>query len=80
MVDKEHLKAEEQETKETLYGVSQDTIRALEGALEEGEKKQVKQLIKPLHAADVAVVIEYLSPIYAIASLKFYAPILTPIF
>ena len=52
----------EQEESEPLYGVSQDTIRALEEALEEEDKKQVKKLIKPLHAADVAVVIEYLSP------------------
>ncbi|OJW50156.1 MAG: magnesium transporter [Alphaproteobacteria bacterium 41-28] len=62
MVNKEHLQVQDQEVNETLYGVSQDTIRALEEALEEENKKQVKKLIKPLHAADVAVVIEYLSP------------------
>ncbi len=62
MVNNEYLQAHEQEESEPLYGVSQDTIRALEEALEEEDKKQVKKLIKPLHAADVAVVIEYLSP------------------
>ncbi|HUX78326.1 MAG TPA: magnesium transporter [Alphaproteobacteria bacterium] len=62
MVDKEHHQTQEQEENETLYGVSQDTIRALEEALEDEDNKQVKRLIKPFHAADIAVVIEYLSP------------------
>ena len=50
------------DSKKTLYGVSQETIRALEEALEEGQKTRVQDLLKPLHAADVAVVIESLSP------------------
>lgn len=50
------------EKKENLYGVSQETIRALEEALEGGEKSRVESLLKPLHTADIAVVIEYLSP------------------
>ncbi len=61
MIDKEHLQTQEREEKETLYGVSQDIIRALEEALEKNKEKRVKQLIKSLHAADIAVVIEYLS-------------------
>jgi len=52
----------EQEQKEALYGVSQETIRALEDALDEGDESQVHHLLAPFHAVDVAVVIEYLSP------------------
>jgi magnesium transporter len=59
---KEPLQPSEYEAKEALYGVSQDTIRALEEALEEGEQARIHDLLKPLHTADVAVVIEYLSP------------------
>lgn len=62
MVDKVHLHEQEHDKNYSLYGVSQDTIRSLEVALEEDEEKQVKNLIQPLHAADVAVVIEYLAP------------------
>ncbi len=62
MIDKEDLQSQEPEDTKSLYGVSQDTIRSLETALEEGDKKLVKRLLKPLHSADVAVVIEYLSP------------------
>lgn len=47
---------------ETLYGVSQDTIRSLEEALQNQQVKRIQRLLKPLHAADIAVVIEYLSP------------------
>jgi magnesium transporter len=50
------------DNKKTLYGVSQETIRALEEALEEGQESHVQALLKPLHAADVAVVIESISP------------------
>jgi magnesium transporter len=62
MVGKEPFQTREHEKNEALYGVSQDTIRALEEALEEGEELRVARLIEPLHTADVAVVIEYLSP------------------
>lgn len=62
MADKEHLHIQENEENEALYGVSQETIRAIEEALEEEREQDVAQLIEPLHAADVAVVIEYLSP------------------
>lgn len=62
MADKEHFPNHDSEEKEALYGVSQDTIRALEEALEKGKNKEAKHLIEPLHEADVAVVIEYLSP------------------
>ncbi len=62
MAENEHLQTQEQEESESLYGVSQETIRALEDALEDGQETQIAQLIKPLHAADVAMVIEYLSP------------------
>jgi len=47
--------------KDALYGVSQKTIRALEVALELGQADQVQRLLAPLHAADVATVIEYLA-------------------
>ncbi len=47
---------------ENLYGISQETIRALEIALEQGQTAPIQTLLKPLHAADVAVAIEYLSP------------------
>src|SRR5579872_1388623 len=61
MVTKEDFQTLEHEEKEALYGVSQDTIRALEEALEEKDKKRISRLIEPLHAADVAIVIEYLA-------------------
>ena len=47
---------------DTIYGVSQSTIRALEESLEAGQEARIQRLLAPLHAADVAVVIEYLSP------------------
>lgn len=62
MVNKEEFQTSEHEENEALYGVSQETIRALEEALEDGDKDRVNRLIEPLHAADVAIVIEYLSP------------------
>lgn len=62
MVENNSHADRENENLETLYGVSQETIRELEETLEEGKKEAVRHLIEPLHAADVAVVIEYLSP------------------
>jgi len=62
MAEKEHFQTQEHGENEALYGVSQETIRALEDALENHETARVERLIEPLHAADVAVVIEYLSP------------------
>ncbi|MBP9692134.1 MAG: magnesium transporter [Alphaproteobacteria bacterium] len=62
MARQDFFQTHDHEKKEALYGVSQDTIRALEVALEEGETQRVECLLEPLHAADVAVVIEYLSP------------------
>lgn len=62
MADKENSYEQENEEAESVYGVSQDTIRALEEALGEEDKAQIDHLIKPLHTADVAVVLEYLSP------------------
>ncbi|MBS0271519.1 MAG: magnesium transporter [Proteobacteria bacterium] len=62
MIDKVHLHEQEHGKNDSLYGVSQNTIRALEVALEDEEEKKVKKLLQPLHAADVAVVIEYLAP------------------
>ena len=58
----EPFQTSEHNGKEALYGVSQDTIRALEEALQESDEARVFRLISPLHAADVAVVIEYLPP------------------
>lgn len=62
MVEKEHFQTQEHEENELLYGVSQETIRALEEALENDDGARIERLIEPLHTADVAVVIEYLSP------------------
>lgn len=62
MSEKEHFQTLEHGENEALYGVSQETIRALEEALEDGDNARVGRLIEPFHAADVAVVIEYLSP------------------
>lgn len=62
MVDKEPHPDPSRDESEHVYGVSQETIRALETALEEGKKKDAERLLKPLHAADVAAAIEYLSP------------------
>ena len=61
-MDKDFFSAQEPEKKTALYGVSQDTIRALEDALEAGDEVAVRHLLEPLHTADVAEVIEYLSP------------------
>ncbi len=52
----------ESQDKEDLYGVSQETIRALEEALETDKNTEAYKLVEPLHPADVAVVIEYLPP------------------
>lgn len=62
MMEREDFQTLEHGENEALYGVSQETIRALEDALEQNDDKRVERLIEPLHAADVAVVIEYLSP------------------
>ncbi|MBA3813849.1 MAG: magnesium transporter [Alphaproteobacteria bacterium] len=62
MIEKEHFQTQEHGENEALYGVSQETIRALEDALENADEARVERLIEPLHAADVAIVIEYLSP------------------
>ena len=62
MVEKEFHQEPESEKDESLYGVSQETIVALEKALEDGRTEDVLELIAPFHAPDVAVVIEYLSP------------------
>jgi magnesium transporter len=75
MVEKEPFQTD---TNEALYGVSQETIRAFEEALEEGEQERVKQLITPLHAADVAVVIEYLSPTLRPHLIQFLRPHFDP--
>lgn len=61
-MDKEILQDQEKEEKDSVYGVSQETILALEEALEAEKFKDVEELLKPLHAADVASVIEYFSP------------------
>jgi len=42
MIDKERLQTQGHEENEPLYGVSQDTIRAIEEALEKEEKEQVR--------------------------------------
>ncbi len=64
MADQEHLQEQEKEKeeKDLVYGVSQNTIVSLETALEAEKFKEVEELLKPLHAADVAVVVEYLGP------------------
>jgi len=62
METKEQFQTAEQEENEALYGVSQETIQALEDALEDNKVEEVARLIEPLHAADVAIVIEYLPP------------------
>lgn len=56
----EHFSHEEHE--DDVLGVSQETIRSLEDALEEHQFDRVRELISDLHAADIAVVISYLSP------------------
>lgn len=63
---------------ETLYGVSQDAIRALEEALQEEKIKNVQRFLKPLHAADIAVVIEYLSPSLRFQLLEILKPRFDP--
>jgi len=78
MKDKEHLQSQENEENEDLYGVSQDTIRAFEEALEGEDKKQVRHLITPLHSADVAIVIEYLSPTLRHNLIEFLRPHFDP--
>ncbi len=68
----------EQTEQESLYGVSQETIRSLEEALEKGNEREVHRLIEPLHAADAAVVIEYLSPALRSAFVEILRPRFDP--
>jgi len=56
----EHSPHEEQE--DDVLGVSQETIRSLEDALEEHHFDRVREIIADLHTADIAVVISYLPP------------------
>lgn len=51
-----------EEHEDDVLGVSQETIRALEAALEEHHFDRVREIMADLHAADIAVVISYLSP------------------
>lgn len=62
MAKKDNSQEQENEEQDSVYGVSQDTIRVFEEALAAEDEKQIEQLINPLHTADVAVVLEYLSP------------------
>lgn len=78
MVEKEHFQTQEHGENEALYGVSQETIRALEDALEEGDNLRVARLIEPLHAADVAVVIEYLSSALRHSLIEYLRPHFDP--
>lgn len=78
MKEKEYFQTLEQEEAESLYGVSQETIRAIEEALEEEDDLRVARLIEPLHTADVAVVIEYLSPSLRHAFVEYLRPEFDP--
>lgn len=51
-----------QEPEEELYGPSESLIQDIGDALADGEKEQVLALVEPLHAADLADVLETLSP------------------
>lgn len=51
-----------EEHEDDVLGVSQETIRALEAALEEHHFDRVREIMADLHAADIAVVISYLLP------------------
>lgn len=62
MSDKERQKEQKTQEEHSIYGVSQETISALENALEANEFDRVKDLLKPFHSADVASIIEYLTP------------------
>lgn len=62
MSEKESFQTLEHEENEALFGVSQETIRAVEEAIEEGDESRVRRLIEPFHAPDIAIIIEYLAP------------------
>jgi magnesium transporter len=63
MMKQDSNHSQESQEKEDMYGVSQETIRALEEALETGNSTQAHKLVESLHPADMAVVIEYLPPL-----------------
>ncbi|MEQ9487419.1 MAG: magnesium transporter [Alphaproteobacteria bacterium] len=44
-----------------LYGLSKDVVVAIEDALEKGENETVHALLEPLHAADIADLLEQLT-------------------
>lgn len=78
MTEKEPFQTQEHGETEALYGVSQETILALEEALEEGDETRVGRLIEPLHAADVAIVIEYLAPSLRQSLVEYLTPSFDP--
>lgn len=62
MAGKHPLVPGETINEEHLYGVSQEQIQQLEDALASQKVDLVNELLQHFHVADVAVVIEYLSP------------------
>ena len=62
MTDERSEYSPHEEQEDDVLGVSQETIRSLEDALEEHQFDRVREIIADLHAADIAVVISYLSP------------------
>jgi len=61
MADSQDLTVEERDDLEGLYGVTDSVVREIRAALAEDNYEAVGELVKPLHAADLADLFEQLS-------------------
>jgi magnesium transporter len=63
---------------EDLFGVSQETIRALGEALEYEDYPHIAQMLEPFHAPDIATIIEYLPPFLRHSFIEYLRPHFDP--
>jgi len=61
MADSQDLPVEERDDLEGLYGATDTMVRGIRAALAEGNLEAVADLVKPLHAADLADLFEQLN-------------------
>lgn len=65
MPEAEEIKrSEETQAEENSYGVTSEQLKEITEALDSGKKQAVQELLMPLHAADIADVIDMLSSEY----------------
>jgi magnesium transporter len=59
-VSEAHERGDERERPISLYGITDELVRRVHGALEEGRAAEAVSLVSPLHAADAADLLEQL--------------------